>query len=200
MYTTAEKRSKFMAENEASQLNQGQEQNQKQDPQPKTYTQEELDKLIKEAETKGFVSGKTETTKKWEQKVAERERVAREEAEKKAKFDKMSELEKAQTESKEAKEQLQQLKDQIALNEQKEETRKLMKDKGLSEVFLDSVLIPKDADATLAKIDEVKALFDAEVQKAVEAKITTHTPKQSTTVKGNDISPAEYAAIGLPPR
>ena len=138
-----------------------------------------LEKARKEGETNGYVKGKTDTNAKWEKKSAEQTRLAKEEAEKQARFEKMSELEKAQTEANESKAKLQALEDKIALNEQKEETRKLMKDKGLPDVFLDSVLVFKDAEATLAKIVEVKELFDAEVQKAVEARITTHVPKQN---------------------
>ena len=158
-----------------------------QDDEPKTFTQEQLNELLekarKEGETNGYVKGKTDTNTKWEKKSAERERLAKEEAEKQARFEKMSELEKAQTEANESKAKLQALEDKIALNEQKEETRKLMKDKGLPDVFLDSVLVFKDAEATLAKIGEVKELFDAEVQKAVEARVTTHVPKQNAEPK-----------------
>ena len=156
------------------------------DTEPKSYTQDELNALLekarKEGETNGYVKGKTDTTTKFEKKIAEQTRLAKEEAEKQAKFEKMSELEKAQTEANESKAKLQELEDKIALNEQKDETRKLMKDKGLPETFLDAVLVFKDAEATLNKIIEVKELFDAEVQKAVEARISTHVPKQS----GND--------------
>lgn len=153
-----------------------------QEDEPKTFTkaelQELLDKTRKEGETNGYVKGKTDTQAKWEKKVAEQTKLAKEEAEKQARFANMSELEKAQSEANESKAKLQALEDKIALNEQREETRKLMKDKGLPDVFLDSVLVFKDAEATLAKIGEIKELFDAEVQKAVEAKITTHVPKQ----------------------
>ena len=153
------------------------------DTEPKSYTKEELDALLekarKEGETNGYVKGKTDTNAKWEKKSAEQTRLAKEEAEKQARFEKMSELERAQTEANESKAKLQALEDKIALNEQKEETRKLMKDKGLPDTFLDAVLVFKDAEATLAKIVEVKDLFDAEVQKAVEARITTHVPKQN---------------------
>lgn len=155
-------------------------QEQQPDTEPKTYTQEEmkalLDKARKEGETSGFVKGKTETNAKWEKKATERE----EKAKKEAQFAKMSELEKAQTQAKEYSEELQALKDQIALNEQREETRKLMKEKDLSDVFLNAVLVKGDADKTLANIEATKALIDAEIQKGVEARITTHVPKQNT--------------------
>jgi len=165
---------------------------------PKTFTQEELNNLLKEAEAKGYGKGKFDTNKSWEKTVKEREELAKKEAEKQAQFAKMSELEKAQTEAKESKEKLQALEDKIALNEQRDETRKLMKDKGLPDVFLDSVLVFKDAEATLAKIGEVKELFDAEVQKAVEARVTTHVPKQNTASNDGGLSEqAARKALGL---
>jgi len=194
-----------MAENIDNQNLDNQDLDNKQDNQddaPKSFTKEELDALLekarKEGETNGYVKGKTDTNAKWEKKSAEQTRLAKEEAEKQAKFEKMSELEKAQTEANESKAKLQELEDKIALNEQKEETRKLMKDKGLPDTFLDSVLVFKDAEATLAKIVEVKELFDAEVQKAVEARVTTHIPKQNTKEDGSLSESMARKALGLP--
>lgn len=193
-----------MAENIDNQNldNQDLDKQDKPDTEPKSYTKEELDALLekarKEGETSGFVKGKTETNAKWEKKSAEQTRLAKEEAEKQAKFEKMSELEKAQTEANESKAKLQALEDKIALNEQREETRKLMKDKGLPDTFLDAVLVFKDAEATLAKIIEVKELFDAEVQKAVEARITTHVPKQNQQGEEGSLTEAmARKALGL---
>ena len=172
------------------------------DTEPKSYTKEELDALLekarKEGETNGYVKGKTDTNAKWEKKSAEATRLAKEEAEKQARFEKMSELEKAQTEANESKAKLQELQDQIALNEQREETRKLMKDKGLPDTFLDAVLVFKDAEATLAKIVEVKELFDAEVQKAVEARVSVHVPKQNSAPNEGGLSEQQARkALGL---
>lgn len=190
-----------MAENEQAQNgmeNQNQDlganQEQQQDVDAKTFTADELkallDKVRKEGETSGYVKGKTDTNERWEKKNAEAVRLAKEEAEKQSKFEKMSELEKAQAKAKENEEELVRLKNQIALNEQKNETRKLMKEKGLPESFLNAVLVFKDAEATQLNIDEMKQIFDAEVQKAVEARIPTHVPKQSqqntqSQIKGN---------------
>ena len=167
--------------------NQGADNQEQGKQEPKSYTQEELNALLKDAEAKGYGKGKFDTNAKWEKDVAEREKVAKEEAAKQARFEKMSELEKAQTEANESKAKLQALEDKIALNEQRDETRKLMKDKGLPDTFLDAVLIFKDAEATLAKITEVKELFDAEVQKAVEERVKTHVPKQNTTNDGEGV-------------
>lgn len=168
----------------------------------KTYTQEELDALLKDAETKGFVKGKTDTNARWEKKNAEAIKAAKEEAEKASRFEKMSELEKAQAKAKENEEELLKLRNEIALNAQKDETRKLMKEKGLPDGFLDAVLVFKDAEATLTKIEEMKQVWDAEVQKAVEARIPTHVPKQNqkTQDNGNLDEDAARRILGLKSR
>lgn len=158
-----------MAENENAQEN---TQMGTQD-EPKTYSQEDLDKILQENANNIAGKVRAEEKKKFEAKLKEFD----EQAKQQAKFEKMSELEKQTELAKQAQAELQGLKDKIALTEQREETRKLMKEKGLPDVFLDSVLVFKDADATKTKIDEVKALFDAEVQKAVAEKVQTHVPK-----------------------
>lgn len=189
-----------MAENIDNQNldNQGSDNQEQQKQEPKSYTQEELNALLKDAEAKGYGKGKFDTNAKWEKDVAEREKQAKEEAAKQARFEKMSELEKAQTQAKESQEKLQALENKIALNEQREETRKLMKDKGLPDVFLDAVLVFKDAEKTQAKITEVKELFDAEVQKAVEAKIGVHIPKKNAEEEGGLTADMARQALGLP--
>ena len=159
-------------------LDNGQNDNQGQND-GKTYTKAELEALLKEAETKGFVKGKTDTNAKLEKKNAEAVKAAKEEAERQSKFDKMSELEKAQAKARENEEELIKLKNQIALNEQKNETRKLMKEKNLPDFMLDAVLVFGDADTTAQNIDDAKLIWDAEIQKAVDARIPTIVPKQN---------------------
>lgn len=159
-----------------------------QDVPPKTYTQEELDALLKDAEAKGYGKGRFDTNAKWEKTAKEREKLAKEEAEKQARFEKMSELEKAQTQAKESMAELQALKDELALKEQKDETRKMMKEKDLSDIFLNAVLVKGDAEATLNNIIEVKALLDAEIQKGVESRVKTHVPQQNTVQNDGGLS------------
>lgn len=174
----------------------------KQDTEPKSYTQDELNALLekarKEGETSGYVKGKTDTKTKLTKEFEEKIRIKEEETAKNLKFEKMSDLQRAETERDDAKAKLQELQDQIALNEQREETRKLMKDKELPDTFLDAVLVFKDAEATLQKIDEFKALFDAEVQKAVEARVSVHVPKQNSAPNEGGLSEQQARkALGL---
>lgn len=163
----------------------------------KTYTQEELDKLIQERSDAIAGKVRAEEKKKFEAQRLE----AEEKAKQQAKFEKMSELEQKTAIAEQATKELQELKDKIALGEQKEETRKLMKEKGLDEIFLDSVLVFKDADATVSKIDEMKKVFDDAVQKALEGKIKTHVPKDNGNTQEGLISEEDARnALGLKKR
>lgn len=172
--------------------------NENQDVPPKTYTQEEFEQAIKEAEAKGYGKGKYDTNSKWEKTAKERERLAKEEAEKAAKFEKMSDLQKAETRASEAEAKLQELEDEIALTKQREETCKMLIEQGLStkEYVLRGVLVPKDAEATKRAIEDYKADYLADVQSGVEGRIKIHTPKQNIEKNGFDMSRAEEV-LGL---
>lgn len=147
-------------------------------------TQSELDALLakakKEGETDGYVKGKTETKNRLTKQFEEESRLRDEETAKKLKFEKMSDLQKAETERDDARKELQIIKDELALKDQTEETRKIMKDKGLDDEVVDMVLVPKDAEATLARIDRLKVYLERNIQKGIEAKITTHVPRQNS--------------------
>ena len=168
---------------------------------PKTYSQEEVDKLLAEKdalnqEEKNQLAGKLRAEFK------DKELKAAEKAKKDAEFAKMSELEQQRTLAKEATEELQKLKDQIALSQQKEETRKLMQEKGLPEIFLDNLIVFKDAEATKANIEKAKLDFDTAVQKALGEKVKTHVPTNDVQTGNKDsfgLSHEErLKALGLP--
>ena len=173
-----------MEENQQKEQEQNFDKQQQGQEQAKTYTQEELDKIIQEKANAIAGKVRAEEKKKFEAQRLE----AEEKAKQQAKFEKMSELEQKTAIAEQATKELQELKDKIALGEQKEETRKLMKEKGLDEIFLDSVLVFKDADATISKIDEMKKVFDDAVQKALEGKIKTHVPKDNGNAQDGGIS------------
>ena len=47
----------------------------------------------------------------------------------------------------------------------------------MPDCFLDSVLVPKDTNATQKRVESIKSVFDEAVKQAVEAKIITHVPQ-----------------------
>ena len=95
-------------ENELNQ-NQQQEQQQGQEEAPKTYTQEDLDKLLQE--NSNNIAGKirAEEKKKYDAKLKEID----EQAKQQAKFEKMSELDKQTEIARQAQEQLKALQDKM---------------------------------------------------------------------------------------
>lgn len=170
-------------ENLNTQQPQGQEQPQKPNPETK-FTQDDVNRIVQERL-------KAEKTK-FEQLIEDQKA----EAQRQAELAKMDELQRAQAELEDFKNKYQAEADKNALSIQKDETRKFMKEKGLPDCFLDSVLVPKDIEATKKRIDTFKGVFDEAVKHAVEAKIPSHIP-QSKIPGGNIEDLALRTAMGL---
>jgi hypothetical protein len=127
-------------------LNEGQE---------KTFTQADIDKLTaKHQEEMNALAGKLRAEFK------DKEAKAKAEAEKIAKQANMSELEKANETIKELEAKYQEQADINALVSQKDETRKLMSELGVDLSCLDFCFVPKDIEATKAKIQAFKQYTD----------------------------------------
>lgn len=130
----------------------------------KTFTQEDIDKLTadlnaKHQEEMDKLAGKLRAEFK------EKEAKAKAEAEKLAKQANMTELEKANETIKELKSKYQEQADINALASQKDETRKMMSEAGVDLSCLDFCFVPKDIEATKAKIQAFKTYTDG-VKKA----------------------------------
>lgn len=162
---------------------QGQEQPPKSNTEMK-FTQDDVNRIVQERL-------KAEKTK-FEQQIEEQKA----EAQRQAELAKMDELQRAQAELEDFKNKYQAEADKNALSIQKDETRKFMKEKGLPDCFLDSVLVPKDTEATKKRIDTFKGVFDEAVKQAVEAKIPSHVP-QGKSGSGNIGDLALRSAMGL---
>lgn len=132
------------------------------------FTQDDVNKIIQER--------LKDEKNKFEKLIADQ----KEEAEKQAKLSQMTELDRLKAEKDDLEAKFQAEADKNALALQKDETRKLMQEKELPECFLESVLIPKDNEATKARIEKIKTTFDEAVKKAVEAKIPAHVPNSGS--------------------
>lgn len=163
------------------------EQTQGQEPQGQQeakFTQADIDKIVQ--------TRLSEQKASFEKKLADQKAAAEKEAE----LAKLSEIDRLKAEKDDLNAKYQAEADKNALSVQKDETRKIMAEKGLPDCFLDSVLVAKDSDATNARIDSIKSVFDEAVQKAVVAKIPSHVPGGSGANGGNDLS-AYRQAMGL---
>lgn len=140
------------------------------DKEVKTYTQEEVLKLL-QRETDRRVNKALATQQKKYEKQLSLSKLDGDEREKAEKDNRIAELE----------EQLAQF--QIERN--KSELKSVLSSRGLSAEFADIILINDDIEASQANIDKLDKLFKAAVKAEVEKRLAGNTPR------GNGNAPAE---------
>lgn len=134
---------------------------------PKTYTQEEVDKLL-QAETDRRV---TSALKKAELKQAEKIKEAQ-------KIASMNEAEKFQYELEQREKLVAEKEKELALAEMKNEASKILNEKGISLQLVDFV-VNEDAEITKANIDLLDKAFKASVKAEVEKRLAGNAPKKN---------------------
>ena len=134
----------------------------------KMYTQEEVDKLLQSEADKRV----SEALKKQEKKLEERQRLAL-----------MNEQEKYEYELKQREEALAEREKKLALAEMKNETVKILSDKGLSIDFADLVV---DTDATVVqtKIGLLEKAFNASIQSEIQKRMAGNVPAKAESSVG----------------
>lgn len=141
---------------------------------PKTYTQEELDKLL-QAEADKRVTKALETARnKWKSELETEINKKLEEAEK---LFKMSEDEKQKHLLSEKEKEIAKKENEIAVRELKLTAINILNEKKLPIALVD-MLLPTDlsADTTKTNIETFEKVFRDEVQKAVDERIKSTTP------------------------
>ena len=77
-----------------------------------------------------------------------------------------------------------------------------MQEKELPEIFLDNLIVFKDAEATKANIEKAKLDFDTAVQKALGEKVKPHVPTNDVQTGNKDSCGLSHEerlrALGLP--
>lgn len=151
----------------------------------KTFTQEDIDKLnaehanaLKELETRL----KGEQARKVDAAIKETKAKLEEEAKKAG----MSEAEKLNAELEEYKAKYQQQADINALASQKDETRKIMSEMGVDLSCLDFCFVPKDLDATKAKIKAFKEYTDGVKKATFENGVQSKAPEKGQAPETDD--------------
>jgi hypothetical protein len=135
----------------------------------KTYTQEEVLKLI-QSETDKRVNQALATQKKKYEKQLSLSKLDDDERAKAEKDNRIAELE----------EMIQQM--NIANN--KSELKSVLSSRGLSAEFADIITITDDIEASQANIDALDRLFKAAVKAEVEKRLAGSAPKGNTTQTG----------------
>lgn len=136
----------------------------------KTYTQEEVFKLL-QSETDKRVNQALATQQKKYEKQLSLSKLDGDERAKAEKDNRIAELE----------EQLA----QFTIERNKSELKSVLSSRGLSAEFADIINISDDIEASQANIDKLDKLFKAAVKAEVEKRLAGNTPK------GNGSAPAE---------
>lgn len=142
--------------------NQGQQGVETQEPEVKTYTQDEVLALL-QSETDKRVTAALKTQQKKYEKQLSLSKLDGDERAKAEKDNRIAELE----------EQLA----QFTIERNKSELKSVLSTRGLSAEFADIINISDDIEASQANIDKLDKLFKAAVKAEVEKRLAGSTPK-----------------------
>ena len=136
----------------------------------KTYTAEEVAKLVQAESDRRTNQALAKQKKEYEKKMS------------------LSNLDEQQREKAESQMRIAELEEQLAqfqIERNKSELKSVLSSRGLSAEFADIINISDDIEAAQANIDKLDKLFKAAVKAEVEKRLAGNTPK------GNGSSPAE---------
>ena len=137
----------------------------------KTFTQEDLDKVVEGRLAKERKAAEERTQKAIADALAEQERKAR-----------MSDEEKQSEESKKKADELAERERNAALRENRAEARELLQEKSIDTSLLDWVVDP-DLDKTKENVEKLAKAWDSAVEEAVSKKLAGKTPVDKTPSK-----------------
>ena len=140
---------------------------------PKTYTQEEVDKLLQQEGERRVTEALKKAEKKNQDKVKEAQRLAQ-----------MNEQEKYEYQLQQREEAIKAKEKELSLAENKNEASKILSEKGISLSLVDFV-VADDADTMKANIDLLDKAFKASVKAEVEKRLGSNNPKKNLQSEGS---------------
>ena len=152
--------------------------------QPKTYTQEELNKLLQSEGDRRTTDALKTAQAKWETEFKQKLEAEKAQAEKLAKLS-ASEKEKVLMENQ--KKAIEEKEKQINLREMKLESVKMLSEKGLPVSFVD-LLTTGDADSTKLNIDTFEKAYKASLEVAVNERLKSSGIKPQIGATATDLS------------
>lgn len=160
-----------MAENTDIDItNENPDEEQENNPAAKTYTAEEVQKLLQAEADRRVNQALAKQKKDYEKKLS------------------LSSLDEQQRKEKEAQMRIEELQEQLAsfqIEKNRSELKSVLSSRGLSAEFADIINVGEDIEQAQANIDALDRLFKASVKAEVEKRLAGRTPK------GNDSNPAE---------
>ena len=133
----------------------------------KTYTQEEVDKMLQSEVDRRITSALKKQAKNNEAKIKEAQKLAQ-----------MNESEKYQYELEQREKAIEEKEKALALAENKNEASKILADKGLSLSLVDFV-IAEDAETMNSNIRLLEKAFKDSVKREVEKRLGSSAPKKN---------------------
>lgn len=146
----------------------------------KTFTQEEVMKLIQTEADKRVTSALKKQADKYEKKLS------------------LSTLDETERGKAEAQMKIQELQEQLAsfqLEKNRSELKSVLSSRGLSAEFADIVNITDDIEASQANIDKLDKLFKSAVKAEVEKRLAGNSPKEN--LGNNEIAEDDIKKMSL---
>ena len=137
----------------------------------KTYTQEEVDKILQSEVDRRITSALKKQAKNNEAKIKEAQKLAQ-----------MNESEKFQYELEQREKAIEEKEKALALAENKNEASKILADKGLSLSLVDFV-IAEDAETMNSNIRLLEKAFKDSVKREVEKRLGSSAPKKNLPIE-----------------
>lgn len=154
---------------ENNQQGQGAENNPSSEPEAKTYTQEEVLRLLQSESDKRVNQALAKQKKEYEKKLS------------------LSSLDEQQRKDAEAQMRIEELQSQLAqfqIEKNKSELKSVLGSRGLSAEFADIISIGEDITEAQTNIDTLDRLFKAAVKAEVEKRLAGNTPKGNSSSTG----------------
>lgn len=154
---------------ENNQQGQGAENNPNSEPEAKTYTQEEVLRLLQSESDKRVNQALAKQKKEYEKKLS------------------LSSLDEQSRKDAEAQMRIEELQSQLAqfqIEKNKSELKSVLGSRGLSAEFADIISIGEDITEAQTNIDTLDRLFKAAVKAEVEKRLAGNTPKGNSSSTG----------------
>ena len=174
---------------ENNQQGQGAENNQNSEPEAKTYTQEEVLRLLQSESDKRVNQALAKQKKEYEKKLS------------------LTSLDEQQRKDAEAQMRIEELQNQLAqfqIEKNKSELKSVLSSRGLSAEFADIISIGEDITEAQTNIDTLDRLFKAAVKAEVEKRLAGNTPpggkngdKEITKETAKKMSMAELNKLAI---
>lgn len=155
-----------------------------QENEPKTYTQEEVDKLVQQTADRRVSQALKTQQAKFEEQMSEAEKLRQ-----------MNDQQKEQYEFQKQKAELEQQKKDFALLQNKLEATKVLEDRDLPVIFADYI-VSEDAEEMMGNIETFEKAFKAAVADAVNAKIASPAPR-GNSAKQTGLTQEAFAKMTL---